>query len=118
MNARDRAVALLDILELRKSVSDAVRELSRFGFDGEEDLVTLTPAHVIGLLREYLSGALTEKDVEVWAEALAGRDDVGLLEGYENLLKQVLFELSTPEINEPIDFEMARRWAERISTLP
>ncbi|WP_328615164.1 hypothetical protein OHS18_46885 [Amycolatopsis sp. NBC_00355] len=118
MTAQDRAEALLDILELRKSVSDAVRELSRFGFDGEEDLVTLTPAHVTGLLRGYLSGAFTESDVEVWAEALAGRDDVGLLKGYENLLKQALFELSTPEINEPIGFEMARRWVERFSILP
>ncbi|WP_328647404.1 hypothetical protein OHS58_05810 [Amycolatopsis sp. NBC_00348] len=118
MNAQDRAAALLDILELHRSVPDAVRELSRFDFDGEEDLVTLTPAHVTAFLRGYLSGALTENDVEVWAEALAGRDDVGLLEGYGNLLKQVLFELSTPEINEPIGFEMARRWVERFGIVP
>jgi hypothetical protein len=113
MNIQDRIMALQDTLELRKPVAEAVHELSRFGPDSDEELVTLTPAHVASLLEKYLSGALTEHDIEAWAEALAGRDDVGLLEGFEDPLKQVLFELSTPEINEPIGPAMARRWAER-----
>lgn len=48
---------------------------------------------------------------------MAGRDDVGLLEGFEELLKQVLFELSTPEINEPIGRELVSRWVARFRGL-
>ena|SRR5437764_9452827 len=113
MKSQERKMALQNILELRNPVADAVRELSRFDFDSDEELVTLTPAHVVRVLGEYLAGELTERDVEAWAEALAGRDDVGMLEGFEQSLKQTLFELSTPEINEPIDRELARRWAAR-----
>lgn len=109
MPHQDRMVALRDLLELRRSVAEAVRELSHFDSDSEE-IVTLTPAHIIDLLEKYLSGTLSEGDVEAWAEALAGRDDMGFMEGLEDLLKQALFELSTPEINEPIGSEMARRW--------
>jgi hypothetical protein len=113
MKSQERMVALQDMLELRNSVAEAVRELSRFDFDSDEELVTLTPAHVVGVLDRYLSGELVEHDIEAWAEAVAGRDDVGLLEGFEESLKQFLFELSTPEINEPIGRELARRWAAR-----
>jgi hypothetical protein len=113
MESRERGRALQNVLELRGPVADAVGELSRFDFDSDEELVTLTPAHVARVLEGYLSGEFTERDVEVWAEALAGRDDVGMLKGFEEPLKQALFELSTPEINEPIDHELARRWAAR-----
>ena len=114
MKPEDRMTALQELLELHRPVAEAIRELSRFRFDSDEEIVTLAPAHVVGLLEGYLAGGLMEEDVEVWAEALAGRDDVGFLEGFEDQLKQVLFELSTPEINEPIGPEMARRWTARL----
>ncbi|MBB4963474.1 hypothetical protein [Saccharothrix violaceirubra] len=99
-------------------MADAVRGLSRFGWDRDVESVVVTSAHVVGVLGRYLAGALSAEDVELWAEALAGRDDVGFVEGTEDELKQVLFELSTPEINWPIGPAMASGWITRLQVRP
>ncbi|NBH08601.1 hypothetical protein [Amycolatopsis sp. SID8362] len=113
MERQERITALRCVLELKTSMAEAVGELSRFAYDSDEEIVTLLPSHVVRILDRYLSGELTEGDIEGWAEALLGRDDIGLLMGFEESLKQALFELSTPDVNEPISRELARRWAAR-----
>lgn len=109
-----RTAALQDLVDLRKPVREAVAALSRFDFDSDEELVTLTPSAIVSVLERYLAGVISALDVEEWAEALFGRDDVGLLAGSENLLKEAVFELSTPEINDPISRGLAARWIARL----
>lgn len=110
----ERIAALQDLVDLRKPAEEAAVALSRFEFDSDDELVTLTPSAIVSVLNRYLRGAISAVDVERWAEALVGRDDVGLLEGTEDLLKAAIFELSSPEINEPISPDLAARWRARL----
>lgn len=71
---------------------------------------TFTRADALRLLRRYQRHELTAEDCQLWAEALEGRDDVGLEDGFEDMLEQFLFELATPELNKPLTARSAASW--------
>jgi hypothetical protein len=49
-------------------------------------------------LESFLAGVIDAHEIEVWAEAVQGRDDIGMREPDSELLGEALFELSTPEL--------------------
>jgi hypothetical protein len=110
MSPELRAEALRDLVELRTPIDDAAAVLARFGWDSEDEPVTLTRADALRVLRGYLNGRLTNEDVRRWAEALEGREDLGRETGFEKLLTEFLFELATPELAGPLTPELAQHW--------
>lgn len=97
--AHDQRVdALEDLLLLRLSPIEAQQRLRAFAWDSEE-LVTLTRNHLVRVLDQYLDERLSAAAVELWAEVVEGRDDIALESGYEDLLKETVFQLATPVIN-------------------
>lgn len=111
-----RIDALRDLINLRVPVEQAESALAEFGWDSDDDLDTLTRADVIHILRRYQAGELNSTDCQRWAEALEGRDDLGLEEDWEDALKELLFEIATPGLAERLTPEFARRWASRLSS--
>jgi hypothetical protein len=106
----ERRRALGSLVALVGSVDELRRAVAAFPWDCDHDLVTLTRRDVVNVLNRYLAAQLTAKDVNEWADALEGREDVGLEQGYEDILHRALFELATPEINEAITASFIRRW--------
>jgi hypothetical protein len=51
------------------------------------------------VLDQYLDERLSAAAVELWAEVVEGRDDIALESGYEDLLKETIFQLATTVIN-------------------
>ena len=97
--AHDQRVdALEDLLLLRLSPIEAQQRLRAFAWDSEE-LVTLTRNHLVRVLDQYLDERLSAAAVELWAEVVEGRDDIALESGYEDLLKETIFQLATTVIN-------------------
>jgi hypothetical protein len=47
-------------------------------WDSDEELVTLTPEHLARMLERFLSGDLTSSDLDRRANAIEGRDDIGV----------------------------------------
>jgi hypothetical protein len=91
-----------DINALRARLQD-------FPFDAEAPLVTLETSHIISVLERFLAGGSSAADVEYWAEAVEGRDDVAYVEGAEDQISEALFVLSTPEINGALTPESAKQ---------
>ena len=60
---------------------------------------------VAAVLRRYLQGELSGHDVREWAEAIECRDDLDTSSG---MIQDLLFHLSTPEINGPLNESRAR----------
>jgi hypothetical protein len=109
-----RIAALLDVTQWRRRpISEAVERLREFPWDSDDELVTMTRADGISCLDLYLTGSITADDVNVWAEALEGRDDVAF---DTELLSELLFELANPEITEPLSENLAQRWQRRLRT--
>jgi hypothetical protein len=113
-----RIQALLDVTRLRQPVEQAAAALADFPWDSDEELVELTRSDAVRLLNAYADHVLSADDCRRWAEALEGRDDVGLQAGAEDALKDLLFELSTPEITEPLTPQRARHWQTVLRAAP
>lgn len=105
-----RVEALLDLVELRRPVAESAAALAEFAWDSDRELVGLSRADARRVLGAYQERRLSADDCQRWAEALEGRDDVGLEPGYEDRLKDFLFTLATPELTEPLTPALAEHW--------
>ena len=109
---RDRQAILVDLIQGTRPTAELLAELREYGWDSPSALVILTRRHLLSVLRRYLTGKLSSDGCREWAEAVFGRDDIGLEAGWEERLKRVLFEVSEPEINGPMTRARAIAWVE------
>lgn len=98
----ERRAALQRVVELSGPVDDLARGLTGFPWDVDEPLVTLTPDHVADVLRRYLAGALSDADVERWADLLEVRDDVHFDDSGEEAVSDVINLLANPLLHGPL----------------
>ena len=113
----DRREALSALVEWRGELGQLRANLQRFPWDAEDRLLTLTPGHICRALERYLRGEVSEADVEAWADAVEGREDLEYLSPCEERISEALFQLSTPGINAPINRQTAERWQRELSAL-
>ena len=105
---RSRTEIVNSLIEDKEDVSSLMKELRTFGWDSDE-LVTLTPSHIIDVLNKYLVGDIDGKYVRDWSNAIEQRDDIGMLVGHKETLDEMVFWLANPELNYEIDHELAKR---------
>lgn len=94
----ERRAALRDLVEHRRPVSESVQALAQFGWDSEEELVDVTASDVVNMLKSHLDGSTDADEVEAWAEAVQGRDDIGIPGPEAERVGRALFEISSPEL--------------------
>jgi len=114
MDITERREAVADLVQLRTSVDDAVSALRRFPWDCEDELVMLGPAELRHVLRAFLGGSLSANQLENWANAVEGRDDVSF-EPREMI--DLVTELANPLLFKPLSTETAREMLQRIDSL-
>lgn len=114
MTADDRKDALRALIELRNPIQDVVDRLRTFPWDSETAFVTLGEDELVRVLDRYLAGSVGEADLETWANAIEGRDDVAYDPSREVVLKHVIFECANPVLSGPITPDTVRRWKEDI----
>ncbi len=107
----DRKVILSDLVELAKPLDEILINLKRLAWDSEVPLVTLEQRHLASVIRRYLDGKLSSEAVEVWPNAVEGRDDIG----YEpdTFVARLLHELANPRLTAPLTRERAAELLER-----
>ena len=103
-----RASHLKDLLHFSRPVADVVSELSVFGWDSDEVLVTLDASHISSILNRFLSGDASETDVEDWANAIEGREDIGF--PLDSPVADALDELANPLLTKPLTRQSAAEW--------
>jgi hypothetical protein len=111
--AARRRLLLRELIELSAPVNDTRSALSDYDWDSDP-LVEFTVADMVGVLDRYLTGGLSPKQLELWADAIEGRSDIGLEPGAEEQLKQLLFEISTAEINFAITEAQVSAWRRQL----
>ncbi len=103
----ERAVLLKKILEVRDDIRALYLNLSQYGWDCDEELVTLKQDHALSVLDRYLNGQLTDDDVEDWANMIECREDVG----FENkCLREFIHEMANPLLTQPLSEQTAKEW--------
>jgi hypothetical protein len=107
-----RKDALRRLVIFATPVESARAELAGFGWDSDDELVSLTRADALRVLRRYADGTLSADTVAEWAETIEGRDDVGREPGFEQQLNDFLFEFANPDLAGPLTPE---RWIQAFS---
>jgi hypothetical protein len=100
-----RASHLEDLLHFRRPFAEVTFDLSAFSWDSAEDLVTLQPEHIAAVLDRFLAGAISETDVEAWANAIESREDIGLLQ--PSPVAEAIWELANPLLTRPLTRQSA-----------
>jgi hypothetical protein len=78
-------------------------------WSGYGDRTVFGAREFTSILQRCLEGEIPEADVTAWAELVEGRPSIDYESGKEEELADALFELSTPEINEPVTLEKCWR---------
>ncbi|MGD9483636.1 hypothetical protein WDH52_10290 [Streptomyces sp. TRM70308] len=69
---------------------------------------------VVEVLQRCISGELDFFDLSKWADAIHMMDRIEIGEVDVEMVTQFLFEVSTPELFEPITVDVCRRWVSRM----
>lgn len=112
MSAQSRQV-LLDLVQWNGQIDDLI-VAARVVPEGKLPAVVLDRADAQAALRKVLTGEALPGDLSAWTHELYMREDIDIEQGHEDLLIQFLFELSTPELFEPITRELCSRWLDAL----
>jgi len=91
---------LLELVELARPTSELEQLAHMYPYDYEGTPVSLTRDHLKNVLTQCIEGRIPPRDLERWAGLIEGRPGIDYEAGHEEQLSEVLFQLSTPEINE------------------
>lgn len=100
---QDRIVLVKELVGFSRSVADVLQDLAVFGWDSVNELVSLEPASIEAVLNRFLCGELSVDDVEGWANAIEGRDDIGTTQ----IAADVISELANPVLTRPLTRQSA-----------
>ena len=114
-STEDRRRILLSLLSIDRPLETILAEVATLPWDGDDELVTLRATHVVDVLKLFQRGECGSADVERWANAIEGREDVGLEGETAPLVKQAVFDLANPALQGAITPEVAARWIARLS---
>jgi len=112
---RRRYAILESLLRLQRTPAELQEALAAVSWDAEEELVTLTRRDVRDVLQRALQGRIPLTDVEVWAELIEGREDIGRESGSEDELNEAIFELANPSLTDKTVETLIRRWTARLA---
>ena len=114
----DRSAVLGDLVSLRIPMDQAVSAVRTLPWDTDDELVVLDRDAAVSALRRYRSGGLTASELEAWAEAIEGRDDIGFEPGHERTLSQFVFETANPSLAQALTDRYAVGWIARMTSSP
>ncbi len=105
MMAKDvtRQELLHQLLTLSTPVEQVLPQLLALPWDEAARPEQFTRADLRAALQCYTAGKLTSDQLERWANAVEGRDDLDLEAGHEAVIEPVLFELANPLLAQALD---------------
>lgn len=114
MDVNQRRAVVADLVGIRKPVEQAAARLREFPWDSDEELVVLGPAEMRAALRKFIDGTISASDLEAWANAVEGRDDIrfepaGIID--------LITEIANPILFSPITIPSMRALLARIDEL-
>lgn len=111
-----RIQLLKSLLKFDKPPSEILPVLNSFGWDSKQPLITLQRQHIVNILQEYLNGKLSASDVENWANAIEGREDIAQEDDCEDIIDKVIFDLANPWLSCPLSPNSAQKYLAELET--
>jgi hypothetical protein len=114
VSASGRARAVQDLVALRTPLVVAIQRVRSYPWDSDHALATLTRENLASIVQRYLDDELSSSELEAWANAVEGRDDIDIDSDGASEIREILFEMATPEVNRAISPTLANEWLERL----
>ena len=95
-----------------RPVAESVAALAIYPWDSDTELVQLRRDDVGNVLLQYRRGDMTAAEVEAWANAIEGREDVGMA---DEVAAELLHELANPLLSQSISLASADQMLKRLS---
>lgn len=112
----DRLELVNLLLDAPDSLASTMERLSSYSWDFTGTGVQLKREHIEAALQRYLSGSLTREQLEDWANAIEGREDIEFDGSYGQLLADIVYELANPTLTQllskPRAIELIKRMDE------
>ena len=93
---KERERILLRLMQASDAIQNIQLDLNKLPWDSDKPLVTLTRPDIMRVLGRFINEELNENEVEAWANAIEGREDIDFEIGYEELLSDVIHQLANP----------------------
>ncbi len=103
----ERKKALEALLGFEQPVERLRTALATFSWDAATELAFLSVGHVVNVLNRFVTDRTAAIEVESWANAVEGRDDIGFESANEQLLRELVHELANPLLTQPLTRERA-----------
>jgi ArsR family metal-binding transcriptional regulator len=116
MNNQTRYQLLDALLTFDQPLSDILNSLNQLSWDREKVLINLKKTHIINILQRYLQGQLSVTDVENWANAIEGREDIEPEENDQDILEEILFDLANPLLSQPLSPESVKDYLTQLNS--
>jgi len=97
-----RQQALKNLIACDQTVQKLVDDLRVFGWDSDRALIILTRADMALILNRYSKNTLDGGELEAWANAIEGREDIDYEPGYEAPISEIIHQLANPLLTQPI----------------
>lgn len=104
-----RTNLLIDLIELRTPLIETKSGLAQYPWDHDTVLAVVTREHITSILKQYIAGELNDIQVEDWANAIEGRDDIGFEVNCEDELTEAIHQLANPILTKPLSEERAHK---------
>lgn len=92
----DRLVVLKDLIAFNKSAAALADDLSRFDWDYEGQPLVVSALQVEGVLRRFMAGERSAKELEDWANLIECREDLEFEESKRDLIENVIHRIANP----------------------
>ncbi|MDX2244103.1 MAG: hypothetical protein NW224_25790 [Leptolyngbyaceae cyanobacterium bins.302] len=110
-----RTELLTSLLNFDQPLRQITSTLATFGWDSNRSLVVLNQNHIAMVLTRYLNGELSEVDVEGWANAIEGREDITYKDDIGDELNDVIYQLANPLLTVPMSETFAKALLKQLS---
>lgn len=104
-----RQQLLKQLIAADKNIDEVISELKRLPWDATKELVLLTRHSVINILTRYSKGSLDAQTLEIWADAIEGRDDIGYEASHKAVIQEIIYQLANPVITLPLTPELTNK---------
>jgi hypothetical protein len=105
---------LHDLLNFSRDLESIRLDLKNFKWDSKE-IMLLERVHLKDILSKFINGKISNEEISDWADLVEARDDIGYEISYEDLIKEIIFNLANPEINYPLNSKEAKKYMEKLS---
>ncbi|HZH03024.1 MAG TPA: hypothetical protein VEY30_04505 [Myxococcaceae bacterium] len=112
----ERTSWLQTLLELKRPIHEITQALAKFPWRSDEDLVLLTASHLREVLRRYLTGQVASQELELWADLVECREDIGYEEEVAPELKRAIFEFANPSLQPDAQTQLAKNWMSQLES--